>query len=250
MPPFTIQRICELLVMQPASLKNCAKFMRALDKNLQVTSYWQPFGYSNLFEEKDDENLDVDVDLENEDEDRGSMFNDTASMHSMHSNSKHSWHSRSMQSPRSVGSQSPYQGTILEKDDPEMYSIMDVGPGHSTDMINRVPSPIGLVMHKAEQAEIDAANEKDSKKEIGNNYNSNNNNNNQISDNGNSVINSKKSSDESNDRSDGEPTHKKMKKALTDNDGKAQVDKTHESDSTEPTETPLAKSQEDQMSNS
>mgnify|MGYP003327150156 CR=1 FL=1 len=152
--------------------------MRALDKNLQVTSYWQPFGYSNLFEEKDEENLDVDVDLENEDEDRGSMFNDTASMHSMHSNSKHSWHSRSMQSPRSVGSQSPYQGTILEKDDPEMYSIMDVGPGHSTDMINRVPSPIGLVMHKAEQAEIDAANEKDSKKETGGNYNSNNNNSN------------------------------------------------------------------------
>merc|ERR1712087_289423 len=61
------------------------------------------------------------------------------------------------------GSQSPYQGTILEKDDPEMYSIMDVGPGHSSDMINRVPSPIGLVIHKAEQAEIDAANEKEEK---------------------------------------------------------------------------------------
>lgn len=154
MPPFTLQRICELLDSPQNKLKNCGKYMRALDKNLQVTSFWQPFGYSQLLElnELDSQannNDEMQSDApDDEEEDRGSIFNDTASMHSI---SKHSWHSRSMQSPRSVGSQSPYHtpGHNMDPDSELASIIRDVGPGCPADMMNRVPSPLSMNMGSA-----------------------------------------------------------------------------------------------------
>lgn len=116
--------------------------MRALDKNLQVTSYWFPFGFNSLLDDKDEtENGNELASEVDDDEDKGSIFNDTASMHSI---SKHSWHSRSMQSPRSIGSQSPYHAVNMadQEADNELASIIrDVGPGVANDIINRVPSP-------------------------------------------------------------------------------------------------------------
>lgn len=39
-PPFTIQRLCELLVEPMKNYKKCEKFMRGLEKNLMVVTSW------------------------------------------------------------------------------------------------------------------------------------------------------------------------------------------------------------------
>jgi len=139
-PPFSLQRVCELLTLTHEtrnSMKlNCGKLMRSLDKNLRVVSYWKPIGIEDLF---DDTGKDAPSECgdKTDDEDRGSIFNDTASIHSI---SKHSWASKSMMSPRSCGSQSPFHPATF--DDPELAIIRDIGGAATAECMNRVPSPI------------------------------------------------------------------------------------------------------------
>lgn len=149
MPPFTVQRLCELISKTPGNAgrepliyRNCGKYMRAIEKTLRVCSYWRPAGIFDLFDE-----IELPSELQSEcgqseDEDKGSVFNDTASMQSI---SKHSWHSKSMMSPRSCGSQSPYHNLSLENDSELNAIIRDVGPGVSAETMVRVPSPITVI---------------------------------------------------------------------------------------------------------
>jgi len=139
-PPFSLQRVCELLTLtsdiRERRRLNCGKLMRSLDKNLRVVTYWKPVDIDALFEDLGKDTVSECGD-KTDDEDRGSIFNDTASIHSI---SKHSWASKSMMSPRSCGSQSPFHPTNF--DDPELSIIRDIGPGASVECMNRVPSPI------------------------------------------------------------------------------------------------------------
>lgn len=138
-PPFTLQRLCELLTMRDnhkQTYVNCGKFMRAVDKCLRVNTYWKPVGLNALFEEAaqmEDESEGGQSDMD-QDDDKGSCFNDTASMHSV----TRSWNgSKSMMSPRSIGSQSPFHPAESEE-----LTIRDIGPGFTNEIIKRVPSPI------------------------------------------------------------------------------------------------------------
>ena len=58
---------------------NCGKFMRALDKNLRVNTFWKPVGLSELFEEANlvDDSDANQSDMDQENDEGGSCFNDT-----------------------------------------------------------------------------------------------------------------------------------------------------------------------------
>jgi len=154
MPPFTLQRLCELLARPNLYYKNCAKLMRALEKALRIKTFWQPLGIAELFEAADFiENIDhSECASEIEDEDKGSIFNETASIHSI---SKNSWTGRAMQSPRSSGSQSPYHHLPNESDSDTTKAILaDVGPGLADTVLGRVPSP-QVMLHNNSADELD-----------------------------------------------------------------------------------------------
>lgn len=153
MPPFTLQRMCELLARPNLYYKNCAKLMRALEKSLRVRTFWQPIGIAELFEAADyiDSRDHSECASEVEDEDKGSIFNETASIHSL---SKNSWTGRTMQSPRSSGSQSPYHHLPLETDSELSKAILaDVGPGLAENVLGRVPSP-QVMLHNSSTEDV------------------------------------------------------------------------------------------------
>ncbi|KAI9273879.1 PPP4R2-domain-containing protein [Helicostylum pulchrum] len=56
--PFTIQRLCELLIEPKKYYKMFVKYLRAIDKVLSVTSYWEDF-VSTEEKKNEDENMDI-----------------------------------------------------------------------------------------------------------------------------------------------------------------------------------------------
>lgn len=57
--PFTIQRLCELVIEPKKYYKMYVKYLRAVDKILSVTSYWEDFVNSETNKQGEDNKVEV-----------------------------------------------------------------------------------------------------------------------------------------------------------------------------------------------